>query len=329
MRQLPHILVVAFVAGFVTPVPTQIEPCLDRTIPVNIYAWREEAVTPLTSANFQASIRGKPIQVTSVTYDRGPLRIVILLDVSGSMASESRLQWGLEFARDLISSAPPQDSLALLTFNSRIVNAIAFGQDRTTFLAEVDKLQHTDWGRGKTAMQDALVSALALLKSPSVGDVICLVSDGGENASQSNSSGVEPLLESAGVRLYAFLPTWHIVGRRENPEETQGLQELRDLATSTGGDLLQFVPSQGRNPTVNAPGPFRVNEKSREELAHASQDFYREVFSFIKLNVRLPEPLAKPLHWNLDLVDASGRPNKHLHVFFPQRLAPCTSGGTH
>jgi hypothetical protein len=67
-----------------------------------------------------------------------------------------------------------------------------------------------------------------------------------------------------------------------------------------------------------------VNEEAREELARASQGFYREVFSFIKLNVRLPEPLAKPLHWNLEVVDASGRPYKNVQVHYPQRLAPCT-----
>lgn len=329
MRLLPHILVATLAAACITQLPAQTNPCLDRTIPVNVYTRRGQAVTPPTAASFQASINGKPLQVTSATYDGGPLRIVILLDVSGSMAYENRLRWGLEFARGLISSAPPQDTLALITFNDRIVNSIAFGQDRTAFLAEVDKLQHTDWGRGKTAMEDVLASALALLKPASVGDAICLVSDGGDNASKSDRSTVETLLESAGLRLYAFLPAPKIDYPLPRPEETKGSQDLRHLATATGGDLLQFVPTQGRNPTVNAPGPFRVNEKSREELAHASQDFYREVFSFIKLNVRLPEPLTRPLHWNLDVVDASGQPNKHLQLVYPQRLAPCTSGETH
>jgi hypothetical protein len=316
MRLLPHIVVAALAAGFASQLSAQTDPCLDRVIPVNVNLERGKALTPSTAANFQASIRGKPIRITSATYDSGPLRIVILIDVSGSMMGGIR-QLGLEFAQDLISSAPPQDSLALLTFNERIVDVIPFGQDRTAFREEVDELQHAV-GRGRTAIEDALVSALALLKTPSVGDAICLVSDGGENASHTDWFRVKARLVSSGIRLYAFAPIWHRNPNSRTTVEADGLLELRDLAAVTGGDFLQFEL-----------GEFGVNIIGKEDFAHVRQGFYSEVFSFIKLSMRLPEPLAKPVHWNLDVVDASGRPNRHAQLHYPQRLAPCTPGEAH
>lgn len=328
MRLLQYVLVAVLVAGFVTQVPAATDLCLDRTIPANVYTERGDPVTALTAANFKASIGGKPIRVTSVTYNSGPRRIVIVIDVSGSMTEPGKLKWGLKFSEDLISLASSQDSPALLTFSNRIQDAIAFGQGRTALLAEIDKLQATNWdhvrGLRKTALEDALVSALALLKTPRVGDAICLVTDGGENASQSRTSSVKVLLESAGVRVYTFLPNWGFGSRVMSPEEDQAPTVLGDLAASTGGDFLLFVPGQIRHLSYPPPVPLGMSGSDREELASASRVFYRDIFSFHKIDVRLPEPLRKPRDWRLDVLDASGRRNKHLQVVYPHTLAPCT-----
>ena len=305
MRLLQHIVVAVLLAGSGTQVSAETDPCLD--LPANVYTERGDAVTVLyTATNFKASVAGKPIQVAAATYDSGPRRIVIVLDVSGSMTESGRLKWGLKFAQDLISLASSQESLAILTFSNRIEDTIAFGQSRTALLAEVDKLQDTNWGRvkgvRKTALEDALVSALAVLKTPSVGDAICLVTDGGENASQSNKSRDEALLESAGVRVYTFLPTWDRGSRTVSPEEAQGPSGLRGLAVATGGTLLLFVPGQARGLSMPAT-PYVVSDSDKEELTRAAQGFHRDILSFAKLNVRLPEPLAKPRDWNLDVID--------------------------
>ena len=120
-------------AGLATQAPAQTDPCLDRKIPVNVYANGGGAVTSLAAGDFKASINRKPILVTAASYDRGPLRIVILIDVSGSMTGTGRLKWSVEFAQDLISAAPSQESLALLTFSNRIGATVAFGQSRAAW----------------------------------------------------------------------------------------------------------------------------------------------------------------------------------------------------
>ncbi|HMD86616.1 MAG TPA: vWA domain-containing protein [Terriglobia bacterium] len=324
MRLLQHILRFVFVIGCVTQVTAQTDPCLDRTIPVNVYTERGEPFTPLTAASLQASVGGKPIRVTSLTLDTGPRRMVVLLDVSGSMTVAGNLKCALEFTHDLISLTPLRDSLALLTFNDRIKDVVAFGQSQDTLLADVNKLQDADWGHGKTAIIDALGTALAMMKSPRVGDAICLVSDGGDNASQSNRSRVKALLESSAIRLYAFLPALQYSPSRTSEDDISS--QLHGLASATGGDFRMFGP--GREGSFSDPFPrsYAGIGGDRKEITLAARRFHDEFFSFEKLTVRLPEPLAKPHEWKLDVVDASGQRIKHLQVFYPQRLAPCITG---
>jgi hypothetical protein len=329
MRLLQHILRFAFVIGCAIQVLAQTDPCLDRTIPVNVYTDQGEAFTPLTAASFQASIGGKPVRVTSGTLDTGPRRILFLIDVSGSMTVGGNLKCGLEFTHDLISLTPLRDSLALLTFNDRIKDVVAFGASQEALLAEVKKLQDAEWGHGKTATIDALATALAMMKSPIVGDAICLVTDGGDNASQSNRSRVKALVESSGLRLFAFLPILPITSRARTSEEAGGPSELRDLAFATGGDFRMFGPDREGSFSDPFPKSYAAIGGDKKEITLAAQRFHNEIFSFEKLTVRLPEPLAKPHEWKLEVVDASGRRAKHLQVFYPQRLSPCTSEDGH
>ena len=313
MKLLQHILRFAFVIGCVTQALAQTDSCLDRTIPVNVYTERGEVFAPLTEANFQASAGGKPIRVTSATYDSGPRRVLIVIDVSGSMTQGDALKCGLAFTHDLISLASPRDSLALLTFSTRIEYVVTFGHSQETLLAEVNKLQDTDWGRvkgqRKTALPDALADALTTIKSPSVGDAICVVSDGLENAGQSDWSSVKSLLESSGIRLYAFLPFTPAASHSRTPE-AQGPAMLSGLASATGGEFQMF-------------GPGSFGEFERNITKRVAQGWHNEVCNFQRLSVELPEPVVKPLHWKVEVIDASGRRNKHVRVVYPQRLAPC------
>jgi hypothetical protein len=331
MRLLGCVLVSVLIAGSVTQVSAQTDPCLYRTVPVNVYAEQGEAFTHFPASDFQASIGDKPVGVTSAAIGNGPLHIVILIDVSRSMNEGGNLKRGLEFAQDLISLASNEDSLALLTFSNQVEDTLVFGVSRTALVAEIHKLQDTDWrhvkGTKATALIDALANAMTLIKTPSVGDAICLVSDGGENASQSNWFKFKARLELSGVRTYTYLPTWQSSSPIKAAENF-GASELRGLAALSGGDVLQFGPGilKGVSSSTSAFGGFGGYSQEIMRDAHV---FHTEIFRFEQLTLRLPEPLAKPVRWNLEVVDDLGRRNRHVHVFYPQRLAPCTSGDGH
>lgn len=332
MSSVRYILLVGLVASFVGRASAQSGSCLDRAIPAYVFAKRERAVAAPRTAGFKASVNGKRIVVIHATYNDRPRRIVILIDVSGSMSEPGKLKYGLVFARDLISLASPQTPLALLTFSDRIEDVVPFGRGRAAVLAEVDKLQGTDWasvkGVRRTAIRDSLLSALALFKKPALGDAICVITDGGDNASHASKSKVETLLESDGVRVYVVATTVDLNSRGLTPEEVGGPSEMDGLADATGGASVVFAPKQIRNHTRPAGEPIPILSSDREYLLNAAQAFYVQISSSIKLDLRLPRPLLKASKLKLEVVDASGRRNKDLLVIYPHRLAPCTPGET-
>lgn len=281
MLSARYIVLAVLAVGFVSRTPAQSNPCLSRTIPAHVYTKRGEVVKTLKAANFRASVRGKPIVVTDATYNRGPRRIVILIDVSGSMTERGKLNFGLVFARDLISLASPQTSLALMTFTDRIEDVVPFDRDRATLLAEIDKLQNTNWARLKgtrrTALEGSLLSALGLLRKPGLGDAICVVTDGGEDASHSRKFKVNALLESAGVRVYTFLTAWYSNPRAAASVVAEARSELQDLAATTGGAFVVFVPVQVRNNAWPVGPPVPILDGDRKYLLGAAQVFYGEI----------------------------------------------------
>lgn len=180
----------------------------------------------LTGGNFRASLRGKPVRVVSAAYDTGPKRVVIVVDVSGSMTGSGRLRWGLAFAQYVVSLAPPETSLALITFSNGIEDTLNFSQSRDALKKEIVRLQSSPLDGAKvprkTALNDVLVGTLALLRPTIVGDAICLVTDGGENSSRTSQSEMEDLFRTNDVRLFAFFPTWRSGERTLQAEEARG-----------------------------------------------------------------------------------------------------------
>jgi hypothetical protein len=131
------LLLAIFAPALLSQVAAQTNPCLERAIPVSVYSKKGDPVWGLTAPSFKASIRGKPIQVTSATYDNTPRQIVIAVDRSGSMAMNNRVELGLEVGQALVSASQPGDSFALLTFGGTIECMVPFGLSRAVVFKEI------------------------------------------------------------------------------------------------------------------------------------------------------------------------------------------------
>jgi Mg-chelatase subunit ChlD len=67
-------------------------------------------------------------------YSIAPRRIVVLLDTSGSMASETysaKWQIARQTLATLLSQSPPEVQIAMLTFSSQVNDVIDFSLGRT------------------------------------------------------------------------------------------------------------------------------------------------------------------------------------------------------
>lgn len=308
-----------FLAGLAPELPAQKASSHRLTVAVNVLDRGGNFVRGLTSTNFSGKLGRKDVKIVSVTLDNQPRRIVILLDVSGSMIRQKG-RWKLAYraAWDIIALAPAESSLALLVFAETVEDTGEFTQEREAVLQRLSALgpdYQPPKSYRRTALNDAILEAVALLTPPQVGDVIYLITDGGENSSRTRGRRARRALLCAGVRLFAFVllspgqtSTRYVA--RVLPSFVKWLQ-----ATGGGGVIL--------GSTSELRAEYRMNDKRQAQIAERAYQLYHRMGEFYRLEVELPRALRKPRGWKLEVVDEHGEKRKVLKVIYPRRLAAC------
>jgi len=304
------------------------DTCLNRTVAVNVLAADGSLVRGLVADNFRAKLRGRPVAIESVGCNASSRRVVMLLDVSGSMVGVGyTLESLIIFSRDLLASAPPLLSFALLTFTDHVEDDVGFDPHRRAATGVLTKLEGTNWdqmkgkGHRHTAWLDTVMDALRLFSEPHRGDAIVVVTDGEDNKSRARPSDAMKVLLERGVRLFALV----ISQRRlpDSPLEGYGPDDLKGLAVVSGGSFmdLPFLTSRGSdhlNPLVPT-----VTDEQREGMLSYARQVGKEISEVSELNVKLPERLTKPHDWKLEVVDSDGKVNSHVEIVYPRKLAAC------
>ncbi len=297
----------------------QINPCLARTVPVNVTNERGTAISGLTADNFKGSVHHKPIKIISVTPDDAPHRVLIVLDASGSMTGEIR-KWQLyvSVANNLVASMPTGTSVGLSVFSSKIERHIPFTLDRHELEIELKSLQTGPKAFGKgphqTALWDSLATEVSEFSSPLNGDSIYLISDGGDNASRTQSSELKKILVAKAIRVFAFSPD--LVAGPTPEEQARGLN-LIALVEATGGTI---VPA-ARN-AVGEPIPImdeRGRPTAQQELLLTQ---FRQIFRFQRLEIEMPRETSNVSDLKLEIRGLSAR---DLVLTFPHQLASCAA----
>lgn len=97
--------------------------------------------------------------IDPAAFPRLPMNLVVVVDHSGSMSADGRLDKVKLGLHDLIANLDPEDRLALISFDDVVTIDAQFGTDRDTLHAIVDTLQP----RGGTNIYDGLEAGLAML----------------------------------------------------------------------------------------------------------------------------------------------------------------------
>ena len=89
----------------------------------------------LTKDNFQVKVNGRLVTHLEATYSVAPRRIVVLLDMSGSMGGDvdhNKWKIAIEAVQDLLVETPADVSLALVTFSDHVNDIFEFSQSRSS-----------------------------------------------------------------------------------------------------------------------------------------------------------------------------------------------------
>src|ERR1041384_3152092 len=204
------------------------------------------AIPGMRDADFSVYEDGAQRKIVNVTPTTEPFNLVLLLDVSGSV--EERIDFIRKAARDFLSTASPQDRIAIIAFHDDIKVISDFTTDRRLLSQKLDEL---DAG-GATALYDALGYTLVETLKPMRGErtAVVIMSDGDDNKSFVPFPAIlEATIESGALIYPLYVPSGLIPeGSVPRPSitvdpmrtkyltiTTRAVEEGRKLADVSGG----------------------------------------------------------------------------------------------
>ena len=158
----------------------------------------------------------------------GPLTTMLVMDVSGSMNNGGKLAAARQAARAYIDQMRPGDQAGLISFNTAITVVQAVTSDRNALYSAIDSLT----AENDTAMFDALMKAIQLLKAIPGRKAIIVLTDGLDNSSTSTSQEVVDTVGQVGLSISTIG-----LGDPAAGKSFFGVNEasLRSLAEQAGG----------------------------------------------------------------------------------------------
>jgi VWFA-related protein len=138
-----------------------------------------------------------PESITGVGEMENPLTTLLVMDVSGSMNANDKLEAAKDAARAYVRQMRPNDQAGLLTFNTSIKQVQNVTTDSSQLLNAIKKLKAKD----DTAMYDALMQAIDNLQPYAGRKAIIVLTDGMDNRSQSDAAQVIAKIGPAGLSI--------------------------------------------------------------------------------------------------------------------------------
>jgi Ca-activated chloride channel family protein len=196
----------------------------------------DHPVLGLAASDFELKDNGVRQPVELVTVESLPLTTFLVLDASGSVDGEKRIQLQAA-ARALLGGLRPGDKAALLTFGEEFRVRVPPTGDRTRLERAVGGILPG----GATALYDALYSG-ALLASGRGRSLLVLFTDGEDNLSWLDAAQVQRVLLESNVLVQAVgivpkeeRPSYPGARNAGEPAEAPYIRTLRHLAEVTGG----------------------------------------------------------------------------------------------
>ena len=162
--------------------------------------------------------------------DRKPANVLLVLDTSGSMNDESRLERAKQGLRTFLREVSPKDRIGLTIFSDRLQPLIPVGGPRSQLQPTIDRLI----ADGGTAFYDAALAAFEDVRR--IGDrerlnAVVLLTDGEDTDSATNAEEVVSRIRAQGeaenqVRIFTIAYSAQAGGAEEG---------LADIAKASGG----------------------------------------------------------------------------------------------
>ncbi len=210
------------------------------TVQVSVRDPRGRIVRGLACPDFRLVDSGYGRPIRSVFESHAPLRIAVLLDMSGSMAIDGNIARARRAVRLLIGSLQQgRDEAALFSFDSALREVVPFTED----LDRLDVVRLTGRPYGRTSLYDAVADTATLVGgSGNRHRALLVVTDGVDTGSRRTVEEVSGVASAIAVPVH-LLTVGGLLDRRDGPGGAGGADSaalsatLADLARWTGGSV--------------------------------------------------------------------------------------------
>ncbi|HYW88876.1 MAG TPA: VWA domain-containing protein [Chloroflexota bacterium] len=208
-------------------------------------------ITGLTAEAFQVQEDGKPVdglQVEPLVDSQEPIATALVIDTSGSMADENKLDHAREAASAFIDSTGGKDRVTIVAFSSQVSVIQDYAADRTALKAALGTLN----AKGDTLLYDAVAqTARRQAAQAERRKALILLTDGEDTKSSASLDSSIAAAVSAGSPIFAIG-----LGSDVNKEV------LDRLASATGGQAIYLD-----DPTQLKPTLLSIGDQLRRQYA--------------------------------------------------------------
>ena len=210
----------------------------------------------LERKDFTVAEAGRPRPILDFrAQSDGPIKLALLVDISGSMRVGSKAVDAQQAARHLFSALRPGDEAAVFTFDTGLDRVTPFTSDVASLVASLGRVQSPF---GQTSLYDAVaqVSRAVAAEGPGGGrmpqrSAVVVLTDGIDTRSRLTSEQVATISSSIDIPVYILALMTSVDDPREGgtaQEEIAG--PLPTLARWTGGEM--FMASAPAHASVAA-----------------------------------------------------------------------------
>lgn len=322
--------------GFLSPLSAQ-QTNGRLAIPLVALTYDGRLVTGLQSVNLR--ITGVKATIQNVTSDMSARKIVLLLDISGSMGGEDeeirngRWNNAKELVNVFLHDVSPQDFVALDVFATKEREIVPFTHDFASIRRAIGLLPEPDstearsiYGR-ETHSGDALS---AILEAPDrtwgFGDSIVFFSDG-EFPEYPVMKTVRRRLAKRDIRVFLVFAVADTPAEMFlHPYQGDAFQPIVDgaeafMASTGGASFRPRVP--GADPWEKFGTVYWANSAEKRV-----GDAYSVIQATYRVELQLKQPLRRGRKLKLELTDAKGKRVRNAALFYPRLLEPQT-GNAH
>lgn len=309
--------------------------CKSVEVPIGVISASGDIFRGLAAEDFVGHLQKKPVTVKLVTFDDGPRRVLIVVDVNKKLSSDARKTQG-EMLRTILDNARPQDTFALISVHGRGAQ-VKFTADRSAIKTALGWDNGQDNGKEKElGVLDGVMAGMEWFGTPQSGDSIVVMAADMEGNHKANPKLVARALEEKHIRMFGLalgpVTTKNSVAGETVTNASMGLAYSRpvvgDVTYTTGDD--NFFPL-----TVNSGGmvlgvingdsyhSYRLEDPQvLQAVRQKALSVSKMISAYYRMQVEPPQ-LARPEDWSLTMNPEVQKHSPPMFVLYPHQLGPC------